>query len=79
MNAGEINAAFVANVLALLERKGIDQSELGRRMGVGRAVVSRMLTGEHGPSTATLAKVADVFGVTPCELLCPVKPKKKKK
>jgi DNA-binding XRE family transcriptional regulator len=53
-----------ALVAARIEAE-ISQAELARRMGVSRAVVSRLESGEHDPKLDTLVKAAGAIG---CEV-----------
>lgn len=62
---------FSHNVKRLLDARGWSQGELSRRMKISAGVVSRMLSGEHAPSGATLATVAELLGVAPHELILP--------
>ena len=42
---------------------GISQAELGRRLGMHQANVSRLESGEHEPSLETLARLARVLNL----------------
>ena len=42
---------------------GLTQSELARRVGMRQPHVARLESGEHEPSVATLARLADALGL----------------
>jgi transcriptional regulator with XRE-family HTH domain len=67
----EIRRIFGDNVSRLRKAKGWDQPELADRLSVKRAYVSHIETGRVGFTADSLAKVAEVFGVEPSELLRP--------
>jgi transcriptional regulator with XRE-family HTH domain len=48
----------------LRKRAGLSQSEVARRIGVTSEMVCRLEGGTARPSIQTLAKLADLFGVT---------------
>jgi transcriptional regulator with XRE-family HTH domain len=62
-------AAIAANVRAAREAAGLTQAELGERSGMVAPVVTRLESGSHFPSLASLLKVADALEVEPGELL----------
>ena len=72
MNAKDLSARFVANVRRHLAALGWSQNEFALRHGIGSGAASRLLSGAHHPTFETVAKVADLFGVEPHELLEPV-------
>lgn len=57
------------NVAELRKKLKISQRELGRRSGVSGQMISKIENDNTIPSLRTLTKIADVFNVTPNELL----------
>lgn len=53
----------------LRKRSGLTQNELGRRVGLSKAVVSKYETGIGYPNFETLIRIARYFGVTTDYLL----------
>lgn len=51
------------------KNNGLTQSELGRRVGLSKAVVSKYETGIGYPNFETLIRIAKYFGVTTDYLL----------
>lgn len=64
----KIDELLIRNVQREMQRKGWNQSELGRRMGRDPNRVSRFLTKGSWDSDL-LARAADAFGVRAWELL----------
>ena len=58
-----------ANLKVLRELRGLTQSEVGHRAGIGGASVSHFETGQRSPSLESLVKLADALGVTTDALL----------
>lgn len=58
-----------ARVLALRQGRGWNQLDLASRVGIWPGKISRIETGSSGVSAATLAKLAEVLGVSPATLL----------
>lgn len=54
---------------SLRKRNGLTQSELGRHVGLSKAVVSKYETGIGYPNFETLIRIAKYFGVTTDYLL----------
>lgn len=48
-----------------LERSGVSQAELGRRLGRAKSAITRWKTGESLPSVDLLLAVAEITGVEP--------------
>ena len=61
---GEVNLNIdIANrIYDLLKAKNLTQHEFASRMGKRDSEISRWLTGTHGFTTATLAKISAVLG-----------------
>lgn len=64
-----LEATFIANVRARMEKLGINQSELAERMGVGRSFVSQMLSGYRRPGLESLEAFAVALDMEPADLL----------
>lgn len=52
----------ISQLIAARRKAKLSQSELGRRMGVTQAVVSRLESAEHSPRLDTLADAAKAMG-----------------
>jgi transcriptional regulator with XRE-family HTH domain len=64
-----LNEAF-ANVLRELRtERGISQTELAERAGLGRAYVSGLERGLHSPTLETLCRCAEAFGLPATEFV----------
>jgi transcriptional regulator with XRE-family HTH domain len=63
--AEQVQKSIIAEIQAVITRKGITQAELSRRMGMQKQCISRMLTDcSSCPTISTLAKIADALGET---------------
>lgn len=60
---------FGRRLQRLLVERGLNQSELARRAGVGRDSISTYIRGRSFPEPKALSKVAGALGVSPQELL----------
>ncbi len=49
--------------IALFDTK-MTQTELAKRVGVNREMITRYIAGDKTPSTDTLIKISDALGVT---------------
>lgn len=56
--------ALPANLKSLRELRGLTQSELGERAGMGAASVSHFETGQRMPSLESLVRIADALEVS---------------
>lgn len=56
-------------ILNSLQKKGMTQRELARRVGVTEAVMSRYISGDREPKPEMLANIATALGVTSDYLL----------
>ena len=81
MEPEEIATRLALNVRRLMAAQDPEwnQERLGRELGTGSGNVVRLLSGRHSPTAQTLAKLATLFGVDVCDLLCSVSKKPKKK
>lgn len=66
---GEAAAWMAKRIRAARARAKLSQAELGERMGVHKAAVSRWERGGHVPSGDSLQRIADGLGITVAELL----------
>jgi len=58
----------------LIREKGLNASELARRIGLPQPTIQRMMTGTHSrPHQKTLTAIANYFGITP-DQLCGIEP-----
>ncbi len=57
------------NILAGLERKGINQKELAERVGTSKSYICQIISGKRAPSVKTLGKLSEALGCTAAELL----------
>jgi transcriptional regulator with XRE-family HTH domain len=53
---------FTAEILAVMEQRGISRSELARRLGASPAYVTKILRGDANFTLASLAKLAAALG-----------------
>ena len=56
--------SFGTNLRKLLRQNKMSMKELGRRLGVEAATVSRYACGEREPSRETLVAISELFGVS---------------
>jgi DNA-binding XRE family transcriptional regulator len=67
--AAELARTSVANQLAILiiryrVEHGLTQTALARTLGIKQPAVARLEAGDHEPSVATLARLANRLGIT---------------
>jgi ribosome-binding protein aMBF1 (putative translation factor) len=67
--AAELARTSVANQLAILiiryrAEHGLTQTALARQLGLKQPAVARLEAGDHEPSVATLARLANKLGIT---------------
>lgn len=60
----EANEIFSKNLLSILERRGMNQTELAEKMGVSDAAVSYWLSGAKTPRMDKLVKLSKLLNVT---------------
>lgn len=63
-----LSKRFGARVQELMDKKGLNQAELGRRAGMSRSVINNLLRGIRNPSLLTALTVARALGVSLDEL-----------
>jgi len=81
MEALDIAKLLATNLRRLMEAQTPpwSQERLGRELEFGSGNASRLMSGKHPPTAATLAKCATLFDIELCDLLCEArKPAKKK-
>lgn len=59
----QINEAVAEEVRAAMARKRINQTQLGRILGIGQSAISRRLSGEVPFDVVELHRVADATGM----------------
>lgn len=57
------------NVIALMNKRRLSQSELARRARLTPQCVSYVVTGQRLPNIVTVIKLANALDVSPCALL----------
>jgi DNA-binding XRE family transcriptional regulator len=67
--AAELARTAVANQLAILiiqyrVEHGLTQTALARQLGMRQPAIARLEAGDHEPSVATLARLANDLGIT---------------
>jgi predicted transcriptional regulator len=67
--ASKLHAAFRANLSAIMERRGLSQSDLARMLDVKPAYVNQLIKGTRGAGLDTVDKVAETLGVSSVSLL----------
>ncbi|AZO33555.1 MAG: helix-turn-helix domain-containing protein [Mesorhizobium sp.] len=65
----EIREIFARNLRILRKAKGLSQEEVAHRAGIDRTYISALERSVYNPSIDVLARLADVLGVEPSELL----------
>jgi transcriptional regulator with XRE-family HTH domain len=68
--AERLSIKIVEEMLVCLERQNMSQSDLAQKMGVSRALISRILNAPSNMTLLTIAKIAVVLGMTPDVFLC---------
>jgi len=58
----ELNIDIANRIYDLLKEKGMSQREFAEKMGKKESEISRWMTGSHGFTTSTLAKISSVLG-----------------
>lgn len=59
----DLKIDFAERLYAILETKGVNQSELARLMGVNRSFVSRIIKAKSNLTFATIAKISNALNV----------------
>ncbi len=58
----EMSVAIANRIYEILERKGMTQKELARRLGKTETEVSRWLSGTHNMTLSTVCKISTALG-----------------
>jgi transcriptional regulator with XRE-family HTH domain len=69
MDPKDLRQAFAANLRRLRHAKGISQEDLAYSAEVNRSYLSKLEKGVSYPGLEIIAKLANVLGVEPGELL----------
>ena len=67
----DLRLVFASNVRRLRSERGISQCALAVQAGLDRSYLSRLENARNSTTLELLAKLADVLGVKPAELLTP--------
>lgn len=57
-------AEFLANLRAALAYTNVDRAELGRRLGVQKPAVSKLLNGQRALTLSNVARIAHALGMS---------------
>lgn len=60
---------FASRLQRLMEEKGIKQTELCTRTGIGKSAISEYISGKYEPKQKNIFKIATVLGVEPSYLM----------
>jgi transcriptional regulator with XRE-family HTH domain len=69
MDPKDLRQAFAANLRRLRHARGISQEDLAYSAEVNRSYLSKLEKGVSYPGLEIIAKLANVLGVEPAELL----------
>ena len=69
MDPRDLRQAFAANLRRFRHVKGISQEDLAYEADVNRTYLSKLEKGMSYPGLEIIAKLADILGVEPAELL----------
>jgi transcriptional regulator with XRE-family HTH domain len=69
MDPKDLRQAFASNLRRLRHAKGISQEDLAYSAEVNRSYLSKLEKGVSYPGLEIIAKLANVLGVEPAELL----------
>ncbi len=60
---------FTKNLRYLVDNSSLNQSELGRILGVSRQGIHRIVVSDQDVRLNTILKIADAYGIDPKDLL----------
>ena len=78
MDPKDLRQAFAANLRRLRHAKGISQEDLAYSAEVNRSYLSKLEKGVSYPGLEIIAKLANVLGVEPAELLTVPAPRRRR-
>lgn len=67
--ASDLHEAFRANLSAIMERRGLSQSDLARMLEVKPAYVNQLVKGTRGAGLDTVDKIAKQLDISAASLL----------
>ena len=67
----DLRTVFASNVRRLRSERGFSQCELAAEAELDRSYLSRLENARNNATLELVAKIADVLGVEPAELLTP--------
>ena len=66
---GLIDMSFAENLKNKLHALGITQTELSKRTGINKAIISEYISGKYEPKQKNLFKIATALNIKPSELI----------
>jgi transcriptional regulator with XRE-family HTH domain len=67
----DLRVVFALNVRRLRSERGLSQCQLAAKAELDRSYLSRLENARNNATLELVAKIADVLGVKPAELLTP--------
>jgi transcriptional regulator with XRE-family HTH domain len=71
----DLRVVLASNMRRLRSERGLSQCRLAVEAGLDRSYLSRLENARNSTTLELLAKLADVLGVKPAELLTPTEPR----
>jgi transcriptional regulator with XRE-family HTH domain len=68
----DLRVVFALNVRRLRSERGLSQCQLAAKAELDRSYLSRLENARNNAALELVAKIADVLGVKPAELLTPI-------
>lgn len=68
-NMNEQSKKLGANIKRILIEKGMRQGDICRKLGVDRAYISNVVSGNKNPTLSTITRIAEALEVSADELL----------
>jgi lambda repressor-like predicted transcriptional regulator len=62
---GRQEASFAVNLESWMEKKGMTQEQLAKKIGVSQPAIANMLNRNCRPQKKTVARIADALGIDP--------------
>jgi transcriptional regulator with XRE-family HTH domain len=70
MTYGEnLEKAIITQVRVEMAERGLEQKDLADQVGINRVTMSHYMTAKRSMPMPTFMKVAEVFGLTPADLM----------